>query len=370
MKQNTLKNREGNYDLLRIISTIAVIVVHVSSTYKAALYSGDRFGDFHTDSMIAIVLYNMLTRFCVPCFLMISGAFLLSDDRNADFKYFYRKSFRSVIMQTMIFSFVFLAYNELVEALKYINGEPSELFKPVLNLLIGQPGYHLWYVYTLAGIYVIIPLILRLKNCVSEKTFQKISWIYLIVATASGWTSTFKLEWGISKVACYVGFIFAGYQLKKLSLKKNNLQGALLIASGLLSQLIIAYVQYLHVLEGINEPDEKISLISSLNPIIVLGSVLIFAGFSKLDVKKCRFGNLPRLTLYIYMFHIMVWDVLRALYYKFMGCLPKAEIFIPISTAVIFIVSYVLAFVYDKVWKAFDKRFSITDKACRLLRLN
>lgn len=367
MKQNTLKRREGNYDLLRIVCTVAVIMVHVSSTYKAALYNGDRFGDFHTDSMITILLYNMLLRFCVPCFLMISGAFLLCDDRNADFKYFYRKSFKSIIMQAMIFSLVYFAYNELMEVYKYINGESSNLFSPVLNSLAGQPGYHLWYLYTLAGIYVLIPLVLRLKSCVSEKTFQKISWIYLIVATASGWTSTFKLEWGISKVACYLGFIFAGYQLKKLSLKKNNFQGVLLIVFGILSQLVIAYVQYQHVLAGI---DEKNSLISSLNPIIVLGSVLIFAGFSKLDLKKCKFGNLPRLTLYIYIFHILVWDVLRALYYRFMGCLPKAEIFIPISTVVIFIVSYALAFVYDKIWKSFDKRFSVTDKACKLLKLS
>lgn len=41
------REREGNYDLLRIISTIMVISIHVSGLYVSAFTSPNLFGDVY-----------------------------------------------------------------------------------------------------------------------------------------------------------------------------------------------------------------------------------------------------------------------------------------------------------------------------------
>lgn len=371
-KQSTVKCRESNFDILRVISAIAVIVIHITAIYRSALISGDSFGNYHTDSLLAILLYDTLTRFAVPCFMMLSGAFLLADDRNMNFKYFYKKSLKNVVIQMVIFSLVFLGYFEFKNLYSVITegGGFSKLLIPVVNTLMGRPCSHMWYLYTLTGIYLLIPFVLKIKNSISEKAFGMISLIYFVVAVLSGWTSSFRLEWGIGKVACYLGFVLVGYQLRNICSVKNNLQGILLVIAGFLSQLLLVYVQYRHILGGITEENEKFSLTSYFNPVVAFASVLIFAGFSKLNIKNCRLGNLPKLTFYIYILHMLVIDAVNAAVFKIFGFLPKAEIFIPISLAIVFILSYILALLYNKIWNIADRKLSITDKACKLLKLN
>lgn len=67
--------RYNNFDILRILSCIAVIMIHVSSTYR-----GDY--DFDEKDMLGIIIYNTLSRFAVPCFVMLAGAFALSNKKT------------------------------------------------------------------------------------------------------------------------------------------------------------------------------------------------------------------------------------------------------------------------------------------------
>lgn len=78
-----VKTRLGNYDLLRIISAVAVVLIHVNVHY---------FETISNSSYCFAEITNVLTSFSVPCFVMLSGAFLLHDYRNENFKYFYVKS--------------------------------------------------------------------------------------------------------------------------------------------------------------------------------------------------------------------------------------------------------------------------------------
>ena len=66
------ENSIGWISNLRVIATIAVIVVHVSmeSRFDASLYSD--------------LIYGGLARFCVPIFIMITGALLIPKDLSLD----------------------------------------------------------------------------------------------------------------------------------------------------------------------------------------------------------------------------------------------------------------------------------------------
>lgn len=83
------KARHGNYDLLRIVATIAVIVLHVCAIFIAAFTDVSIFGEINTNHMLFTCLVRASTVFAVPCFMMLSGALLLADERNSDYIFLY-----------------------------------------------------------------------------------------------------------------------------------------------------------------------------------------------------------------------------------------------------------------------------------------
>ena len=75
--------REQNYDMLRVISMICITLIHIGDDYGVYILAEEP-GYFFSLGNICLTL----TTFAVPCFLMISGAFILPDSENKDFKLF------------------------------------------------------------------------------------------------------------------------------------------------------------------------------------------------------------------------------------------------------------------------------------------
>ena len=362
--------REANYDLLRIICAIAVIMIHVSSIYQSAITSEDVFGQLYDKHTISILLYNTLSRFAVPCFIMLSGAFLLADDRNSDCRFFYRKCIKNVGVPTIVFSILYFVYSECLSCMKIVmEGKGiSELLTPVINVLIGEPFFHMWYLYTLIGIYLIVPVILYIKKKTGEENFRIISIVVLIMASISGWTSSFVMHWSIAKSLRYVGYLLIGYQLRRCCKdRKHNGTAILLIISGIMTLLFLTYIQYEQSLKGMAIEEGQYSLIGNFSPLIVASSVLLFAGFSKLRL-NCNFGKFSARTFYIYLFHAGVWNLLSQ-FIKIIGGSRDARLIIPISGTIVLVISYVLSVIWVKLWSKIERKYSITEKVYRLFKL-
>lgn len=161
-----LKNRESNFDLLRILSAFAVVMLHVSGGFLQS----NEIGSFENCHLPVMVL-NHIVRFAVPCFFMMSGAFVLADDRNADYKYFYKKSFRNIGITGVVFCLLYIVYNILKLTVKLfvagglgIDMYMSGLVGVLKNALIGSPFFHLWYLFTLVGLYLAAPFVIRLSS--------------------------------------------------------------------------------------------------------------------------------------------------------------------------------------------------------------
>ena len=77
--------------------------------------------------------------------------------------------------------------------------------------------------YTLLGIYILIPVVIRLKMDIGDKAFAKLSWIYFLIAIASGLSTTSLLCWGLPSVVMFLGYVLIGYQIRKKTKSKNLL---------------------------------------------------------------------------------------------------------------------------------------------------
>lgn len=333
------KTRVNQYDLLKIMSTIAVIVIHVS---------GYCIQEQATVEKLAVYL-NVFSRYAVPCFLMISGALILSNDKNADYRFYYRKVGKNIGIPTIIFSVIYVVYSLIVKWIRLrTNGEgDTNLLGPIINMIKGEPFYHMWYLYRMIGVYVLIPIVIKVKKEIGEKNFDWVSCIFLILASFSVWTSTHKLNWDIGLSFCYLGYPMIGYTIyKKTSNQKKKYKVIIWIMFSLILLWLIGYVRYQQIIKGNMSSITEEMLIGPYSPGIVLASASLFIGISLLPI-KVDFSKLSSLTFYIYLFHAIVWAFILPILNKIQMGITTWWM-IPISTIFVFVISCICAVIYKK----------------------
>lgn len=161
------RRRESNYDLLRIVASFAVVLVHIVNVYYQALSDASEFGFRYANGAFFIILAEAITHFAVPCFFMLSGAFILGNRRNGDFRFFYRKSFDKIGIDAVVFGCVGFFIGLAMAVIKYaiIGNQPfSVLAEPFIGVIKGEPFYHLWYLTVLLGLYILAPFVIMLAS--------------------------------------------------------------------------------------------------------------------------------------------------------------------------------------------------------------
>lgn len=356
--------QESNYDLLRVICTLAIIIIHVS----AICINSNSYTDSYNNFDITAVFCITMSRFAVPCFLFLSGAFLLDNDKNQNYSTFYRKKLIKIFIPTIIFTIIYFLYYITITTIGVANGTAglSAYLTPIKNLLKGAPTYHMWYMYTLIGIYLLIPVMIKLKLDIGEKAFARLSWIYFLVSIASGLTTTSLLCWGLPSTVMYLGYVLIGYQIRKNTKeKKNNAKGILFIILGLLSLLLLSFLYYLVKVGTIKNIDEEL-FSNNFNPLIAIAGMFVFLGFSYIRINSIKIISfVSRESFVIYLIHVGVISII----FRNTGYIGHSELFIPIGTSIVFLISLILAIGYNKLWVKLDKEERISGKICKLLHL-
>lgn len=85
------------------------------------------------------------------------------------------------------------------------------------DIIKGSPMYYMWYLYMLIGIYALTPVVIQYKDNVPEKTFYRVSFVFLILASISQWTTErVRLNWDLGRSFEYLGYFMAGYSIRKI----------------------------------------------------------------------------------------------------------------------------------------------------------
>lgn len=320
-----IKQREYKYDLLRVVSMMAVIMIHVSGTWVNGFSTIMARGGTSVDELLhplSACIYDSISRFAVPCFIMLSGAFILADRRKEDYLLFYKKSFYKLGTHTLIFTVLYTLY-QILECFVGEKKGMEEVLELVKGLAKGSPMYHMWYMYMLVVLYLLAPVCVRLKNSISEAVFDKVAAVFLVVANLSAWTTqTVRLSWDVGRAFEYLGYFMIGYVIRKhTGGKENNKKVLPLIIGGVAVEVLVSFVEYyFQIVKGIGEGDLTYRIVAPYSPGIVLASVLIFTGFSYLSVKESRLiAKLSGMSFIVYLMHAGVWDFIGKVLYLLKG---------------------------------------------------
>ncbi len=197
-------------DLIRVVATFLVITVHVSGQITNV------WGKVPEVDWFIANIYGGIARICVPLFFMISGYLLLP--RSESLGTFYRKRIPKILIPLIAWSLIYLGW--------YCGNHPGTCTPPLIqNLLFVQGAYyHLWFLYSLLGIYLILPV---LRLMFRPEADRKILWyligLWLVFQSFLTFVNHFwGLRVGISAPLAtgFVGFFILGYLLGSWKLSR------------------------------------------------------------------------------------------------------------------------------------------------------
>ncbi len=155
-----MKKRMVWLDILRIIGMICVIMMHIV---------GNTINTFHLAGN-AQIIYNTIALSCyfsIPLFIMISGMYFLNKDIS--FSLMLKKYCKRILLIILIFGSIF-SFLELYFYTRSINID--YIPKTLKNILTDNLWDHMWYLYTILGLYLITPFIRIITKNIKEKDYK------------------------------------------------------------------------------------------------------------------------------------------------------------------------------------------------------
>lgn len=347
------RKRIDYIDWLRIISALAVIGIHITMT-QPNNYSVQEIGK---DNYIILTCVYTLIQWAVPVFLMISGNLLLHSNKIT-----FAKVKKMTIRMGAVLILFGSAFALLEQAFERKTLEIGMLPNSILLTLQQKSWSHLWYLYVLIGIYLIL---VPLKKFVDNSSNKEICIFMAILVVGNFIIPTFNIAFG-TKIenymlfTQYVTYVLLGYTIGGLRVEENEREkniidtmtnrGGVWIGLWLFASIIKIIVQYANVVrcgEGsaLILGDRIFTMIQALSVFCLFKKYMDAVHVGKLakSISRCSFG--------IYLIHPFFINLL----YKMMNITPTnfpllgIGFAIPLLWLLVFILSWGGTFIMLKV---------------------
>lgn len=199
--------QQADYDKLdaaRWMAALAVVLLHCAAFPLTSV------SDYGSSDWQWANVYDAASRWCVPVFVMISGALLLNPDKREAFKYFYQRRAMRIAPAIVFWSVFYLLWGALMY---HLDGVPMDAAAWLRKATSGEPYYHLWYLYMLVGLYLFAPYLRALyQRCSARQRMAAVVAIFVLAIiqtlhrelNASGYG--FFLTWFLP----YISYFLAG----------------------------------------------------------------------------------------------------------------------------------------------------------------
>lgn len=285
-------------DFLRSFAIIMVLALHSISNYIT------RPEIFGTTSWYIYLVLNALTRTGVPIFFMISGYLMLSSDNSRDFRNFYKKSLLRIFIPLLFWNVAYFSYKCIMG---YIDFDITIL---LWNFMDSGMEYHLWYLYTILGIYLIVPF---LKMFVDNCTMKQMVWLLFLMIC----TTIFSFINTVTPLYIYffdplfngyIGCFFMGYILGNI---KNDYKVVICFSiAGILCLAVSVIVHHIH--SSSNGINLVFNYGYSFCHYVLAGAIFMVSRYvfrNKLYFKGIVTA-LSKFSFGIYIVHVMVIDLI------------------------------------------------------------
>lgn len=160
-------------DAARVVSIFAVVFLHVAATVVTGRDLGS--ADWWYGN-----LYDSLVRWCVPVFIMISGALLLGNGKGETVGTFYRKRAMRILVPLLVWTVVFLFWQGEQARFSLAGLDPAAVVRRIAS---GKPHYHMWFLFMIVSLYLFTPFLrILVRHALRAELWLLVALLFAIAA--------------------------------------------------------------------------------------------------------------------------------------------------------------------------------------------
>nr|ELK6490773.1 acyltransferase family protein [Enterobacter bugandensis] len=320
-----------NADLVRCVAITMVVLLHMSAN---SFYSqGENWG--------YSLLFDSLSRSCVPLFFMLSGSLLLTKNENA-FS-FYKKRLTKVAIPLLFWSYVYLLY------IKFYIGKTDQSLSPAV-IINGPVYYHLWFMYSIISVYIFVP-ILRFY-CMNADKYLKllILSIFIFSQSIQQYSGLFGVDLSIGIDIAFISRFFGFFLLGEfLTTHKPRLSNTWLAIGFIISTALTSYFTHKITIES-GSPNETWFQYNS--PFVIISSICLYLYLISVKNKSGKvISTVSNMSFGIYFIHIIIMQqlVVRFFFTPERFNSDYLPVLIPISTIACLGISTLIVLFISKI---------------------
>ncbi len=298
-------------------------------------------------ALLSQALVNNLY-WAVPIFVMVTGALLLNPKREITYKKIFSKYIFKVAASLLIFTILYKIFDVVM------NREPfsaSTLLTALLNFVTGKSWSHLWYLYMLIGLYLLLPFFRKITANSTNKELGILILIIFIFAAVFPILQGFGIEvaFYIPIATVYPMYFIAGYLITKTDFKMPN--WVYVVGFFVSTFLLFALTIFIGAI-GVEFQDIFFSYSSVLVIIQALSIFGIFTRCFKYKEKERKgfgwklFFSLDECTFGIYLVHMFFGRIVL----RYLAINPyEAPILFVVCFVAIVVISYLIVWALRKI---------------------
>lgn len=332
MEEVTIKKRDSNFELLRIIAMFLVMITHATFLALGVPTYEDSINIPY--SSFGIFLSQSFSTACVNIFVLLSGWFGI----KINLKRFSEFIFQVFFFTSIIFIGLYIYSSNLI-----INTDALLTF-----FMFHSSDY--WFVKAYIGLYLFSPILNTFAERASQKQLGYFLIAFFIFQTIYGWLSIDGVQWiggGYSAVSFFFLYLAAKYTRQYLLPDINKISQKLYITVYISIVLFIATLAFIVTRLGIPIAGR---LFTYTNPLVLLESLLLVIIFSRISIKSKTINWMGISCFSVYLLHANEL-LLRPYYGKIINnfsVTESIECFL-ISTTLFILGIFFISILLDKV---------------------
>ena len=296
--------KNKHFEHIRAFSVLAVITIH--TMYSALLQFGE--GALVAEKILYRCVMNMMW-WAVPCFLMMTGSLLLDSNRKVPLKKLYRKYILRMLLVLLIvggaFSGMELFFDSRILELR-------QILQVAYNVLTGNTWAHMWYIYCLLGLYVLLPMYKIFADYASDEQLKYILAILFLFESIFRLLKLLEINLGFY---CHINTIYPFWLLMGAAWnrgmfkydKKINI-ALVMVSSGILIFTTVLW-------EGFGVPLS--SLFGYDSVLVVIQSIGLFVLFNSMNIENKLdqvLSEIGEKSFGIYLIHMVIINLAYKLF--------------------------------------------------------
>lgn len=339
-------SRQFFVDLMRVVAIFFVVILHTSESVT------NHWNKIPLFDWMSGNVYNSFSRFCVPVLFMLTGFLLL--DKEESLGVFFGKRLRKIIIPLIAWSVIYLFLSQSYSNYTLFNAIKSM----TRTIFIGPAYYHLWFLYSLIPIYLLIPIL----RVFTKGASQTVTWYFILLCFFSatilqpverliGFDSgvSFKL------ISEYIGLVLLGRQLGKIHFSSTWVAASVIVLVS--STIYTIYATYTATVEAGRLIGRYYSYESINVTLMTICVFIILKAIGELPALLSRpaivnfFARLSKTGFGIYLFHIIVLTGLQKGEFGFtLSAYTFQPIYaIPLLALLVFLASFIIIALMQKI---------------------